>query len=457
MSLKPSIPKGTRDYHPEIVLKRNYITDIIKKVFISYGYLEIKTPSFEKIKTLSGKYGNEGDRLIFNILNSGEKVKKADINSLKNNNTSRFISSISEKALRYDLTVPLARYVSQHQNEIKFPFKRFQIQNVWRADRPQKGRYQEFTQCDADVIGSSSLYLEFEMIQMYSTVFKRLGLNKVEIKINHREILASISRKIELNDNFLDFVIILDKLSKIGIVKVINELKEKLGLKDKYQSILEDIFKIKSSLETLKLIKNELIDNKSSDLAYRELKELYDLICINSDDIINFSFDLNLARGLDYYTGAIFEVVNVSNDDYVGSLGGGGRYKNLTERFNSKNLPGIGISFGLERIFHSIDDNDLFPDHIKTTNDVLVINFGKEYIYKILPILNKIRNDRNVSIYPDTVKLSKQFTYADKNKFNYVIIFGEEEMKKEIFKIKNLDTGKEYINSIQIPIEGFKF
>jgi len=457
MSLKPSIPKGTRDYHPEIVLKRNYITDIIKKVFISYGYLEIKTPSFEKIKTLSGKYGNEGDRLIFNILNSGEKVKKADINSLKNNNTSRFISSISEKALRYDLTVPLARYVSQHQNEIKFPFKRFQIQNVWRADRPQKGRYQEFTQCDADVIGSSSLFLEFEMIQMYSTVFKRLGLNKVEIKINHREILASISRKIELNDNFLDFVIILDKLSKIGIVKVINELKEKLGLKDKYQSILEDIFKIKSSVETLKLIKNELIDNKSSDLAYRELKELYDLICINSDDIINFSFDLNLARGLDYYTGAIFEVVNVSNDDCVGSLGGGGRYKNLTERFNSKNLPGIGISFGLERIFHSIDDNDLFPDHIKTTNDVLVINFGKEYIYKILPILNKIRNDRNISIYPDSVKLSKQFTYADKNKFNYVIIFGEEEMKKEIFKIKNLDTGKEYINSIQIPIEDFKF
>ena len=253
MSLKPSIPKGTRDYHPEIVLKRNYITDIIRKVFISYGYLEIKTPSFEKIKTLSGKYGNEGDRLIFNILNSGEKVKKADINSLKNNNISEFVCSISEKALRYDLTVPLARYVSQYQNEIKFPFKRFQIQNVWRADRPQKGRYQEFTQCDADVIGSNSLYLEFEMIQMYSAVFKRLGLNKVEIKINHREILASISRKIELSDNFLDFVIIIDKLSKIGIDKVINELKEKLGLKDKYQSILSDIFKIKSKIdETVK-------------------------------------------------------------------------------------------------------------------------------------------------------------------------------------------------------------
>ena len=295
------------------------------------------------------------------------------------------------------------------------------------------------------------------MIQMYSAVFKRLGLNKVEIKINHREILASISRKIELSDNFLDFVIIIDKLSKIGIDKVINELKEKLGLKDKYQSILNDIFKIKNSQQTLTLIKDELIDDKSSDLAYRELKELHDLLCINSDDIINFSFDLNLARGLDYYTGAIFEVINVSNQDCIGSVGGGGRYKNLTERFNSKNLPGIGISFGLERIFHLIDDNDLFPDHIKTTNDVLVINFGKEYIHKILPILNKIRSDRNVSIYPDPLKLSKQFTYADKNKFNYVIIFGEEEMKREIFKIKNLNSGKESINSIKSHAKDFKF
>ena len=457
MSNKPLNPKGTRDFNPLTLQRRRYIIDVISSTFESYGYNEIETPSIERRSTLYDKYGTDGDKFIFNIINSGEKIKKADLKAFSEKNFNDFISSISEKGLRFDLTVPLARYVSQHQNEITFPFKRFQIQNVWRADRPQKGRYQEFTQCDADVIGSNSLYLEFEMIQMYSAVFKRLGLKKVEIKINHREILASISRKIELSDNFLDFVIILDKLSKIGIDKVINELKEKLGLKDKYQSILNDIFKIKSSQETLTLIKDELIDDKSSDLAFRELKELYDLLCINSDDIINFSFDLNLARGLDYYTGAIFEVINVSNQDYIGSVGGGGRYKNLTERFNSKNLPGIGISFGLERIFHLIDDNDLFPDHIKTTNDVLVINFGKEYIHKILPILNKIRSDRNVSIYPDPVKLSKQFTYAEKNKFNYVIIFGQEEMKKEIFKIKNLNSGKECINSIKSHAKDFKF
>ena len=456
MSIKPSIPKGTRDYHPEIVLKRNYIINIIKEIFINYGYLEIKTPSLEKIETLTGKYGNEGDRLIFNVLNSGEKIKKADADALKNNNISKFISSVSEKALRYDLTVPLARYVSQYQNDIKFPFKRFQIENVWRADRPQKGRYQEFTQCDADVIGSSSSFLEFEMIQIYSSVFKRLGLNKAEIKINHREILASVSRKIELNDNFLDFVIILDKLSKVGSDKVINELKNKLGLKDKYKTILNDVFKEKTSEETLTLIKDQFIDNKISERAYIELKNLYDLISMKSDDIINISFDLTLARGLDYYTGAIFEVINVSNDDYVGSIGGGGRYKNLTERFNIKNLSGIGISFGLERIYHLMDDGKLFPDHIKTTNDILVINFGEEYIYRILSLINNIRNNRSVSIYPDSVKLSKQFTYADKNKFNYVLIFGDQEMNNKSIKIKNLKTGEEIKYNLKVPVKDYK-
>jgi len=247
MSMKPTIPKGTRDYHPEIVLKRNYITYIIRDVFTKYGYLEIQTPSFEKRETLSGKYGNEGDRLIFNILNSGEKIRKADINALNENKTTEFINSISEKALRYDLTVPLARYVSQHQNEIKFPFRRFQIQNVWRADRPQKGRYQEFTQCDADVIGSDSTYLEHEMIQMYSNVFKNLGFQKIQIKVNHREILSSICRKIELSDNFIDFVTILDKLNKIGSEKVIYELKDKLGLKDKFCPLLNQIFESNNS------------------------------------------------------------------------------------------------------------------------------------------------------------------------------------------------------------------
>ena len=453
MSMKPTIPKGTRDYHPEIVLKRNYITDIIRDVFTKYGYLEIQTPSFEKRETLSGKYGNEGDRLIFNILNSGEKVRKADIKALNENKTTEFINSISEKALRYDLTVPLARYVSQHQNEIKFPFRRFQIQNVWRADRPQKGRYQEFTQCDADVIGSDSTYLEHEMIQMYSNVFKNLGFQKIQIKVNHREILSSICRKIELNDNFIDFVTILDKLNKIGSEKVIYELKDKLGLKDKFCPLLNQIFESNNSSHALSLINEQFIDNDNSKKAFSELKTLFDLTLNNKFDVL---LDLTLARGLDYYTGVIYEVVSLTNSE-IGSIGGGGRYKNLTERFNANNLSGIGISFGLERIYHLMDDNNLFPEEITSPNDILVINFGNEFIHDISIIVNELRTERNVSIYPDFVKLSKQFTYADKNKYNYVLIYGKEEAEEKVIKIKNLKTGDENKHKLDDSIKNYKF
>ena len=451
--MKPTIPKGTRDYHPEIVLKRNYIIDIIRDVFTKYGYLEIQTPSFEKRETLSGKYGNEGDRLIFNILNSGEKVRKADIKALNQNKTTEFINSISEKALRYDLTVPLARYVSQHQNEIKFPFRRFQIQNVWRADRPQKGRYQEFTQCDADVIGSDSTYLEHEMIQMYSNVFKNLGFQKIQIKVNHREILSSICRKIELNDNFIDFVTILDKLNKIGSEKVIYELKDKLGLKDKFCPLLNQIFESNNSSHALSLINEQFIDNDNSKKAFSELKTLFDLTLNNKFDVL---LDLTLARGLDYYTGVIYEVVSLTNSE-IGSIGGGGRYKNLTERFNANNLSGIGISFGLERIYHLMDDNNLFPDEITSPNDILVINFGNEFIHDISIIVNELRTERNVSIYPDFVKLSKQFTYADKNKYNYVLIYGKEEAEEKVIKIKNLKTGDENKHKLDDSIKNYKF
>ena len=451
--MKPTIPKGTRDYHPEIVLKRNYIIDIIRDVFTKYGYLEIQTPSFEKRETLSGKYGNEGDRLIFNILNSGEKVRKADIKALNQNKTTEFINSISEKALRYDLTVPLARYVSQHQNEIKFPFRRFQIQNVWRADRPQKGRYQEFTQCDADVIGSDSTYLEHEMIQMYSNVFKNLGFQKIQIKVNHREILSSICRKIELSDNFIDFVTILDKLNKIGSEKVIYELKDKLGLKDKFCPLLNQIFESNNSSHALSLINEQFIDNDNSKKAFSELKALFDLTLNNKFDVL---LDLTLARGLDYYTGVIYEVVSLTNSE-IGSIGGGGRYKNLTERFNANNLSGIGISFGLERIYHLMDDNNLFPDEITSPNDILVINFGNEFIHDISIIVNELRTERNVSIYPDFVKLSKQFTYADKNKYNYVLIYGKEEAEEKVIKIKNLKTGGENKHKLDDSIKNYKF
>ena len=453
MSMKPTIPKGTRDYHPEIVLKRNYITDIIRDVFTKYGYLEIQTPSFEKRETLSGKYGNEGDRLIFNILNSGEKVRKADIKALNENKITEFINSISEKALRYDLTVPLARYVSQHQNEIKFPFRRFQIQNVWRADRPQKGRYQEFTQCDADVIGSDSTYLEHEMIQMYSNVFKNLGFQKIQIKVNHREILSSICRKIELSDNFIDFVTILDKLNKIGSEKVIYELKDKLGLKDKFCPLLNQIFESNNSSHALSLINEQFIDNDNSKKAFSELKTLFDLTLNNKFDVL---LDLTLARGLDYYTGVIYEVVSLTNSE-IGSIGGGGRYKNLTERFNANNLSGIGISFGLERIYHLMDDNNLFPEEITSPNDILIINFGNEFIHDISFIVNELRTERNVSIYPDFVKLSKQFTYADKNKYNYVLIYGKEEAEEKVIKIKNLKTGDENKHKLDDSIKNYKF
>jgi len=451
--MKPTIPKGTRDYHPEIVLKRNYIIDIIRDVFTKYGYLEIQTPSFEKRETLSGKYGNEGDRLIFNILNSGEKVRKADIKALNENKITEFINSISEKALRYDLTVPLARYVSQHQNEIKFPFRRFQIQNVWRADRPQKGRYQEFTQCDADVIGSDSTYLEYEMIQMYSNVFKNLGFQKIQIKVNHREILSSICRKIELNDNFIDFVTILDKLNKIGSEKVIYELKDKLGLKDKFCPLLNQIFESNNSSQSLSLINEQFIDNDNSKKAFSELKTLFDLTLNNKFDVL---LDLTLARGLDYYTGVIYEVVSLTNSE-IGSIGGGGRYKNLTERFNANNLSGIGISFGLERIYHLMDDNNLFPEEITSPNDILIINFGNEFIHDISFIVNELRTERNVSIYPDFVKLSKQFTYADKNKYNYVLIYGKEEAEEKVIKIKNLKTGDENKHKLDDSIKNYKF
>lgn len=451
--MKPTIPKGTRDYHPEIVLKRNYIIDIIRDVFTKYGYLEIQTPSFEKRETLSGKYGNEGDRLIFNILNSGEKVRKADIKALNENKTTEFINSIAEKALRYDLTVPLARYVSQHQNEIKFPFRRFQIQNVWRADRPQKGRYQEFTQCDADVIGSDSTYLEYEMIQMYSNVFKNLGFQKIQIKVNHREILSSICRKIELNDNFIDFVTILDKLNKIGSEKVIYELKDKLGLKDKFCPLLNQIFESNNSSQALSLINEQFIDNDNSKKAFSELKTLFDLTLNNKFDVL---LDLTLARGLDYYTGVIYEVVSLTNSE-IGSIGGGGRYKNLTERFNANNLSGIGISFGLERIYHLMDDNNLFPEDITSPNDILIINFGNEFIHDISFIVNELRTERNVSIYPDFVKLSKQFTYADKNKYNYVLIYGKEEAEEKVIKIKNLKTGDENKHKLDDSIKNYKF
>ena len=448
MSIKPSIPKGTRDYHPSLVSKRNYIIQKLKDNFMKFGYHEIQTPSFEKSNILKGNYGHEGDRLIFNILNSGDKVKKANINSLKDDNLNEFVNSISDKALRYDLTVPLARYVSQYQNEIKFPFKRFQIQNVWRADRPQKGRFQEFTQCDADVIGSDSILNEIEMINIYVKSLNDLGLKNLELKINHRGILNSISKKIELNSQFKKFMIVLDKIDKIGQESVIKELVESLNLKVQYVEDLKFIFNCKSNSDILGFIEKQYIIDEDSKIALKQLKTIQDFIDLNNYDHINISFDLSLARGLDYYTGVVFEISS-NNHKEVGSIGGGGRYKDLTKRFSTQNLSGIGISFGLERIFYILENDSLFPDSLDQQNEILVLNFGIEYIKKLDQVINYFRKSDNLTIYPDEAKITKQFSYADHNKFRSVLMFGKDEDDNNIFKVKNMESGIEKIVNIR--------
>ena len=440
MSNKPLNPKGTRDFNPITLQRRRYIIDIISSTFESFGYNEIETPSIERRSTLYHKYGTEGDKFLFNIINSGEKISKADLKAFNNKNYSDFISSISEKGLRFDLTVPLARYVSQHQNEISFPFKRFQIQNVWRADRPQKGRYQEFTQCDADVIGSDSILLEFEMIQLYSSVFRKLKLNDVVIKINHRQVFNAIAKKIGVKDNFNDFVISLDKIDKVGAEKTKEELKSKFNNNSEIDKLFDIINKNPNHQEYLKLIKNYLSE---SDLKL--LSDLETIINMIDEDkkLINIDFDISLARGLEYYTGMIYEV-SLKSDSNIGSLGGGGRYKNLTEAFNLKNNSGIGISFGLDRIFHVINDKELFPQKIALNNDILVINFGEEYISKILNLLDELRGlGKKVFIYPDNIKLSKQFSFANKNNFKDVLIYGESENQHNSIKIRNMVSGNE--------------
>ena len=454
MSQKPSNPKGTRDFNPLTLKRRRYIIDTIRSVFTSFGFNEIETPSLEKRSTLYQKYGNEGDKFLFNIINSGEKIKKANIKSFENQNYNDFVSSISEKGLRFDLTVPLARYVSQHQNEITFPFKRFQIQNVWRADRPQKGRYQEFTQCDADVIGSKSVLLEFEMLQMFSSVFKRLKLDDVSIRINHRSVLNIIAKQIRINNNFGEFLVMLDKIDKIGIDKAKEEIKNRFNnLND-----IDKIFGMISQKMSPKKYLNNLKNNftlEADDILLNELESLSNLID-NDDSLIDIEFDLSLARGLEYYTGLIYEVSSKSNFD-IGSLGGGGRYENLTEAFNLKDNSGIGISFGLDRIYHVIEDLGLFPKNIALNNDILVINFGKEYLIKISSLINDLRsNGRNVFVYPDKNKLSKQFTYSDKNNFSYALIYGSSEKDRSSIKLRDLKTGEENEFGFEKLIEHFK-
>ena len=444
MSNSPSNPKGTRDFLPLELSKRNYIIDILKKNFKNFGFSEIETPALEKTSTLLGKYGNEGDRLVFKILNSGEKVKKADINALKSNDLNSFTKSLSEKGLRYDLTVPLARYVAQHQNDLTFPFKRFQVQSVWRADRPQHGRFQEFTQCDADVVGNNSIVQEIELIKLYDKIFSELGFDDLVFKINHRLILKGIADYIGVQNNLNEFISIIDKLDKVGLGSVVEEIKEKFS--DVSISKLENLLKNKSlSFENISLIlKESLLAKKGID----DLKSVFDFI---SNGSINneIRFDLTLARGLNYYTGTIIEVVSKSNTK-LGSLGGGGRYDDLTSLFNMKNTSGVGISFGLDRIFILMEENNLFPNHLNNSFDVIIINFGIKYLKEIYSFIDLLRNEnKKVLIYPDKVKLNKQFSYANKHNARYAIIFGENEFNNNEIIVKNMIEGTQSVHSLK--------
>ena len=445
MSKTPSNPKGTRDFLPSNLSKRNYILDVIKKNFLLFGFLEIETPALEKNSTLLGKYGNEGDRLIFKILNSGEKVKKANISAFQANNLSEFTNSISEKGLRYDLTVPLARFVAQHQNDLIFPFKRFQIQNVWRADRPQHGRFQEFTQCDADIIGTNSILQEIELIKLYDTIFSELGFNDIIFKINHRGILNALANYIGIVDKLTDFISIIDKIDKIGLNKVIDELNEIID-RSSVSKLTSLLGKENISIKKLKILFIESIEGVK---AIEEINTIMEFIsennCINNE----IEFDLTLARGLNYYTGTIIEVTSKSNNA-IGSLGGGGRYDDLTSFFNLKNMSGVGISFGLDRIFLQMEEQKMFPEYLDNNLDIIVINFGISYIKKLYPLIDSLRKEgKKIDIYPDEVKLNKQFSYANKHNVNYAIIMGENEFKKNQVVIKNMIDGSQSNYSIE--------
>lgn len=440
---KPSIPKGTRDFSPEELSKRNYIFQTIRKNFETFGFQSIETPSFENTETLMGKYGEEGDRLIFKILNSGDFLKDIPEETLLKKNSQKLTSQISEKALRYDLTVPFARYVVQHQNEITFPFKRFQIQPVWRADRPQKGRFREFYQCDADVIGSNSLWQEIELIQLYDNVFTSLKIKGVKIKINHRKILSGFAEIIGQSDKLIDFTVALDKLDKIGKEKVEQEMLSK-GISQTAIDKIQPIFNLNGSfLEKIDILKNLLASSEIGLQGLDDLLFIYEKINSIKLQVADLELDVTLARGLNYYTGSIFEVAP-PQEIQLGSIGGGGRYDNLTSIFGLNNISGVGISFGLDRIFLVMEELGLFPSEISQTLDVLFVNLGEEEALKSFELAQKLRKKGlKTEVYPESSKLKKQLNYADKRNVKNVIIIGQEEFLKSEFTLKNMQTGQQ--------------
>ena len=455
MSSKPRIPKGTRDFNSQQIAKREYIFNIIKSNFNKFGFTPIETPSFELSETLLGKYGNEGDRLIFKILNSGEKVKKADLEALKNNDFFNFSNSVSEKALRYDLTVPFARYVVQNQNEITFPFKRYQIQPVWRADRPQRGRFQEFYQCDADVVGSKSLLQEIEFIQLYDSVFSDLKLDGVSVKINNRKILLGIAELIGADNKITDFTVALDKLDKIGIELVKDEML-KNGISSNSIETMQPIFDLSGDfISKLDSLKNILVDSEIGKVGISELEWIFNTISELGLKKIKFEFDVTLARGLNYYTGSIIEV-SPPKGVSMGSIGGGGRYDDLTGIFGLKGVSGVGISFGLDRIALILEELGLFPNLNYQSTQILFSNFGSQESVYCLKSIQKLRDNGIISeLYPDAVKLKKQISYANKKDIPYVALVGDEEIKQNKITLKKMSDGSQKILNINELIKIF--
>lgn len=439
---KPSIPKGTRDFSPEVVTKRTFIFDTIRSVFKKYGYQPIETPTMENLSTLTGKYGEEGDQLIFKILNSGDYLSNASEDKLAAKNSRGLTSEISEKALRYDLTVPFARYVVMHQNEITFPFKRYQIQPVWRADRPQRGRYREFYQCDADVVGSESLLNEAEFVLIYDEALSLLGFKDFEVRINNRKILAGIAEIVGKPELLIDMTVAIDKLDKIGFDGVSKELMEK-GFSESDIKILEPIINlVGANIEKLSSLKNIL---KNSEIGLKGIEELEEVFnYFNSFNIkkAKLILDITLARGLNYYTGAIFEVK--TNEVAMGSIGGGGRYDDLTGMFGLKNLTGVGISFGADRIYDVMEELKLFPENTLATSKVLITCFDEKAFQYSLSIIQKLR-DANISseLYPSTAKMQKQLKYANDKGIPFVIVIGEEEMNSGLLAFKNMQSGEQ--------------
>ncbi|HAN18446.1 MAG: histidine--tRNA ligase [Bacteroidetes bacterium GWC2_33_15] len=437
---KPSVPKGTRDFSPLEMVKRNFIFDTIKDVFKRYGYLPIETPSMENLSTLLGKYGDEGDKLLFKILNSGDYLEKVN-NNLKDIDSNKLALQICEKGLRYDLTVPFARYVVQHLNEITFPFKRYQVQPVWRADRPQKGRYREFYQCDVDVIGSNSLLNEVELIQIIDQVFQSLKVNVV-IKMNNRKILAGIAEVIGEPDKIIDITIAIDKLEKIGKKGVYDELIGR-GLSSGSISEIDPILELKGdNFDKLSSLKKIL---RNSEIGLKGIDELetilnyFETIDINTE----LELDLTLARGLNYYTGAIIEVKALEVE--IGSICGGGRYDDLTGVFGLKDVSGVGVSFGADRIYDVMEQLDSFPKEIVSSTKVLFVNFGENEEKYCLPLLKILRdNGVNSEIYPDSAKMNKQMTYANNKNIPFVILVGENEMQKGVLTVKNMVSGEQF-------------